>query len=154
MLLDESMNRFRVASRELFNTHFRVNEPYENGGWLLEERFCAVEAVLFDQLVSVPHALSPIKYGNQQPEIRVGLRSGEFAPIMINREIDSGYWDCPIEEIAKDAKLSFFRFFDWDLVAVRDNRYVRVVLDSWPSHPELAGRHALVESQYVSYTSA
>jgi len=153
MDLDELMNRFRLASRELFNHHFRVLDPYNNDGWLLEERFGQVEAVLFEQLVAQPAKLPSVALGIHQLSIRVALRHGKFAPIMINREIASGYWDFPIEEVTEDAQLSFVRFFDWDQLAIRDNQYVRVIIDTWPPHPETAGKHALVEAQYVAFRS-
>lgn len=154
MTLDESMNRFRVASRELFNHFFLVADAYNNDGWLLEERFCRVEAVLFEQLVSEPCALPSVSYGAHQPAIRVLLRHSDFAPIMINREVDSGYWDHPLGEVTRDAQLSFVRFFDWDLLAVRDNKYVRVNIDAWPAHPEAVGKHALIEAQCVVFHGA
>jgi len=34
--LDELINRFRLAGRELFNQFFRIPQPYENNGWLLD----------------------------------------------------------------------------------------------------------------------
>jgi len=148
------MNRFRLASRELFNGYFRVEQPYKNGGWLLEERFAIVEKALFDQLVLVPHELPEVKYGKHQPKIRVILRGSEFAPIMVNREAHSGYWDHPLVEVTREVSLSFLRFFDWDQVGIRDNHYVQVVVDDWPSNPEVRGFHALIESQYVAFTSA
>ncbi len=151
MDLDELMNRFRVASREIFNHYFRVLDPYNNDGWLLDERFGQVEAVLFEQLVTQPAKLPSVALGIHQPSIRVALRHGKFASIMINREIDSGYWDFPINEVTEDAQLSFLRFFDWDELAIRDNQYVRVIIDAWPSHPEAAGKHALIEAQYVVF---
>jgi hypothetical protein len=154
MVLDDLMSRFRYASRELFNHHFRVPDPYNNDGWLLEGRFSQVEAVLFEQLVAAPAALPSVTWGTHQPAIHVGLRHGDFAPIMVNRETDSGYWDFPIKEVTRDAQLSFVRFFDWDLLAVRDNQYVRVVIDAWPQHPEGAGKHALIEAQYVVFRGA
>jgi hypothetical protein len=151
MELNELMNRFRIASREVFNHFFRVPDPYNNDGWLLEERFSEVQAVLFQKLVLEPSGLSEPSYGAPQPCIRVVLRHSEFAPIMINRGIDTGYWDFPLREVTKDAHLTFIQFFDWDQLAYRDNQYVRVQIESWPSHPEVVGRHALVESQYVSF---
>lgn len=52
----------------------------------------------------------------------------DFAPIMFNREIQSGYWDHPLKEVTNDAKLVFVSFFDWDDLDYRDNRYVRVIV--------------------------
>jgi len=154
MDLNELMNRFRLASRELFNHHFRVLDPYNNEGWLLEERFGQIEAVLFEQLVIYPAKLPIVALGIHQPSIRVALRHGKFAPIMINRAVDSGYWDFPINEVTEDAQLSFVRFFDWDALAIRDNQYVRVTIDAWPSHQEATGKHALIEAQYVVFRRA
>jgi hypothetical protein len=64
MTLDEMMNRFRLASRELFNHYFRLPDtgeasgtqpdaPSEEGGgaWDLEMRFSHVERMLFDKMV-------------------------------------------------------------------------------------------------------
>ena len=43
MDLDARSNRFRIASRELFNQFFRVDDAYSNDpAWILEERFCEV----------------------------------------------------------------------------------------------------------------
>jgi hypothetical protein len=73
---------------------------------------------------------------------------------MINREVDTGYWDHPIVEITKDAQLSFVRFFDWDVLAVRDYQYVRIRIDAWPAHPEIIGKHALIEARSVAFDQA
>lgn len=146
------MNQFRLASRELFNHYFRIPDPYDNNGWLLEERFSHVQRILFQKLVTEPASLSDTEYGDLQPEILVELRCSESTRIMINREIRSGYWDYPIEKITQDARLLFISFFDWDQLDYRDNRYVRLQIDTWPSHPETSGKHALIESQYVRFT--
>ena len=153
--LNHALNAFRLASRELFNSYFLVqDEPYDNGGWSLLERFCAVEEVLFGQLVGpdCKSELSP--YGQPQSAVFVSLRAGGFAPIMLNRAIDSGYWDHPVHEVTQEAVMRFVRFFDWDQLAIRDYRYVEVVIDSWPQQPELVGKHALIESQYTAYSEA
>lgn len=57
-----------------------------------------------------PAALSDIKYGAIQINV-VELRDSESVPCMINREIDSGYWDYPVKVIYKDARLLFISFF-------------------------------------------
>ena len=152
--LDHALLRFRVASRELFNTYFRVDDPYQNGGWELEERFSMVEQELFRQLVEVNHSRELKAYGQCQPLVRVNLRNADHAPIMINRGLDTGYWDDPLTTVTAEASMSFIRFFDWDLLAVRDNQYVRVRIDAWPSHPEVVGREALIEAQYSKYSGA
>ena len=148
------MNEFRLASRELFNHFFRIADPYVNNGWSLEERFTAVQAILFDKLVTEPASLPKTRYGLRQAEIVVTLRNSESVPIMINREVDSGYWDFPIREVSVEAGMSFVCFFDWDQLDYRDNRYVRVQIERWASNPETIGKHALIESHYVRFVKA
>jgi hypothetical protein len=152
--IDEMMNQFRLASREVFNQFFRVPDPYDNDGWLLEERFSEVQAVLFQKLVTQPASLSDTRYGDLQRDLLIELRHTDMVPAMVNREVDSGYWDYPLKEVNKEARLLFVRFFDWDQLDYRDNRYVRVQIDQWPSHPEAVGKHALIESHCVRFVRA
>ena len=153
MDLDERVNRFRVAGREIFNHWFRVRDPDADGGWELEEQFSEIEALLFQKLVTEPARLPIIRYGEPNPSIRVSLMS-DRAPIMLNREEDSGYWDYPINLITPETELTFIRFFDWDQLAYRNNQYVRARVDSWLLHPEVVGKHGLIESQYVKFVEA
>lgn len=150
---DECMNQFRIASRELFNHFFRVPDPYGSGkqAWLQEERFRDVQALLFQKLVAEPLSLGIVEYGNPQPDILVEPRYDGAVPIMLNRDVDSGYWDYPLREIDKDSRLSFVSFFDWDQLDYRDNRYVCVRVDSSPAHVDIIGKHGLIESQYVRF---
>jgi hypothetical protein len=149
--INSLVHQFRLASRELFNVYFHINDPYRNDGWAAAERFSEVETVLFEKLVLEPGQLSRVKYGALHPEIQVVLRGSDHAPIMLNRDVDSGYWDHPVKEVTQDAKLLFVRFFDWDQLDYRDNLYVRVKVDQWSSHPETVGKHALINSQSVRF---
>lgn len=150
MDLDASLNQFRIASRELFNMFFRVDDPYKNDqAWVLEERYREVEDLLFQKLVVEPANLRAVAYGVLNPSIRVELKHGESAPIMLNREVDSGYWDHPLREVTRDAKLAFISYFDWDQLDYRDHRYVRVQVLEWPSQPCAVGKHAFIEAHYV-----
>lgn len=152
MKLDALLNRFRIASRELFNHFFRVDDPYnKEDAWNLEESYGEVEGLLFQKLVIEPADLSIIPYGKLHPNILVQLRHSDFCPVMLNREIDCGYWDFPLEEITREAQLSFISFFDWDQLDYRDHRYVRVQITQWPSQPNAVGKHALIETQYVCF---
>jgi hypothetical protein len=145
------MNRFRIASRELFNQYFRVDEPYDKTeAWLLDERHSEIEEILFEKMVLEAADLPGNTYGFVNPNILVKLK-GTAAPAMLNREIDSGYWDYPLKEITQDSKLAFISFFDWDQLGFRDNTYVRVQVVEWQSHPETVGKHAFIEPLYVSY---
>jgi hypothetical protein len=166
MALNEMMRRFRVASRELFNHYFRVSmvardvvavadvsAADDDDPWDVVDRFSHVEDVLFEELVSGPAKLTHVSYGDLQPEILVEV-SSDFCPIMLNREVESGYWDFPIHEVTREARLLFFRFFDWDRLDYHDNQYVVVQVADWPAHPEAVGKKALIESRYVHFLSA
>jgi hypothetical protein len=150
--IDGMMDRFRLASREVFNQYFRASDPYGDEGWKLAERFSSVQSLLFQKLVAEPASLGTISYGDLQPEILVDLRPNlESVPALINREIKSGYWDYPVKEIPKGSKLSFVSFFDWDQLDYRDNQYVKVQVEHLPSHPEVNGKQALIESRHVVF---
>jgi len=151
MNIDEMMNQFRIASREIFNHYFHVPDSYNKDGWLFEERFSEIQNILFQKLVIEPASLLNIKYGLPQSGILVELRNGESAPIMLNRDVDSGYWDYPLKEVTKDARLFFVSFFDWDQLDYRDNHYVRIQIEGWPSQPKTIGKHALIESRHVRF---
>ena len=153
MELDALLNRFRLASRELFNHYFHAG-THDEDAWLAEERFAIVQEHLFTALVTEPANLPDVPYGQLQPDIRVALRGSQSGPWMLNRELQSGYWDHPQREFTQDAVLRFMCFFDWDPVDFKDNHYVRVVVTAWPGHPELVGKHALVESLYVRFIRA
>lgn len=156
MDLDKLVNRFRLASRELFNHFFRVDDPYNNDeAWTQEEGCSEVESLLFQKLVLEPAELPVIPYGTVNPHIRVELKAvSTFAPIMLNRELDSGYWDYPLREVTREAKLAFVEFWDWDDLDYRDHRYVRVVIQDWASHPETIGKHAFIETYLVCFTKS
>ena len=166
MTLNEMMDRFRVASRELFNHFFHVSgassgtspEPASTSAadgedaYDLEVRFSRVEEVLFENLVCEPAKLKHVGYGSLQAEIRVKFR-GDFGPVMLSGEVN-GSWDLPVREMTRDARFLFIKFFDWDILGIRDNSYVLVQVDDWPSHPEAVGKKALIESQDVYFVLA
>ncbi len=109
-MLNELMTQFRLASREIFNHFFHVSNPYENDGWLLVERFCDVEDVLFQKLVTEPASLENVRYGDVLSGIRVELSTSEPVPVMMNREVDSGYWDHPLNKVTR-GKLGIWKIF-------------------------------------------
>ena len=155
MYLDALLNRFRIASRELFNHYFRLPGGDVDEAWRLAERFKEVEELLFQQLVLEPAGLARARYGDSRPEIVVSLRDQiDSADMMLNREVDSGYWDHPLARIDRSAQLIFIRFFDWDQLGIRDNELVRVKLIGWPGHQELVGKHALIRAYNVQFAQA
>ena len=149
----ELLEEFRVASRELFNHYFRVKNAWKNQeqAWRSVGRFEGVRLVLFQKMVSEVLDVVVAEYGMPQENILVVPKFGTSISADINREVNSGYWDFPVEEIHSDAVLRFVEFFDWDVLSMRDHQYVRVVIASCTSVPEIVGKHALVQSHQVSY---
>jgi hypothetical protein len=167
MALNEMMNRFRLADRELFNHFFHVSgatgqssgappdAPAADGGeaWDLEVRFSHVEPGSLRE-ASRRARTADSRAVRQPPAGDTVELNSDFCPIMLNREVNSGYWDFPIREVTRDARLLFLRFFDRDILAYRDGRYVLAQVDYWPSHPEAVGKQALIETQYVHFVHA
>jgi hypothetical protein len=151
MEIDILIHRFRLASRELFNHYFHVS-THDEDAWIAEERFNIIEENLFKFLVTEPANLPDIPYREPQPNIRIVPRNGDFAPWLLNREIDSGYWDYPLNEFTHEAVLIFCEFFDWDQIHFKDNLYVLVEIKAWSNHSNLVGKQALIEWQYVRFT--
>jgi hypothetical protein len=153
LTIDTLVNKFRIASRELFNNYFlehlQVNDDVE-----FDEHFSFVEEHLFRALVTLRAGIPDVTYGCVQPSIVVSANSQNVCgiPIMLNRDIDSGYWDHDIDTAMPGCTFTFLHFFDWDEKSYRDNRYVRAVIREWPGNASLVGKHALIETQYVSYS--
>lgn len=155
MHLDVVLNQFRIASRELFNHYFHLPGANVDDAWRMVERFQEVEELLFQKLVLEPAGLPRARYGDPQAEISVSLRDQiDSSNMMLNREVDSGYWDHPLSRIDRSAQLIFVRFFDWDRLGICDNELVRVKVMGWPGHEELVGKHALVQAYNVQFAQA
>lgn len=148
------IEKFRVASRELFNHYFSIDDAWERQGeaWLMVERFGDVETLLFRKMVSEALDLSISEYGNIQKNILVQSKDGNSLEGLLNREVSTGYWDYPITNIPSDAEMYFIAFFDWDTLSLRDNEYVRVMVATCASTPEIAGKHALIGAREVTYS--
>ena len=156
MNIDIYINKFRIASRELFN-HYFLDDIIRDDDWDLYEQFTILEEQLFVALVTSRIDIPEIVYGcYPQLKIHVVPQSGSKCgiPIMLNRQIDSGYWDSPISTAPENTIFTFLSFFDWDQKSIKDNRYVRAIVLDWPGNEELIGKHALIETQYVNYKMA
>ncbi len=167
MELNECMNRFRLANRELFNHYFKVPREPSNYKYEFYDGFNAVQEILFQTLVLEPCAIPTMdekyRYGiGAHPSIRVQLPNPNaadnvigseplFAPIMLNRHLDSGYWDYSVDRFTNDATLLLIDYFDWESMYSRDNSLVRVQVSDWPQYPETVGKQGLVESYLVRY---
>jgi len=146
--IDRAMNCFRIASRELFFHFFHCTSDVHES---ISEHFKEVEEVLFEKLVIAPLQIGNVRYGEANKEIGVTIRHGASAPIWINREVESGYWDHPVKEIRNDVGMSFISFFDFDTSRYIDNQYVEVRIESCPANTDVIRRHALIENQYVKF---
>ncbi|TRD13894.1 hypothetical protein FEV53_19190 [Palleronia caenipelagi] len=146
------LDRFRLASRELYNNHFMFPSPQELGAWDWRENFDFAENALFKAMVIYPSPLSPAEYGPKNSQILVSPNT-DTTPAFINREYGKshGYWDCPITEIDRTATLYFACFFDFDIERQMDNQYALTWIEQWPKNEGLIGRYALIEHQYLSY---
>lgn len=147
------MRNFRVASRELFNNFFyeAARRHGYSESWNIVDDFKQVERVLFESMVLRPEGIDG-EYGNENSAVMVTpLKELLDIPALINREIKTGYWDYPMNNIPVDSKMVFICFFDWSENAVRDNEFVRVVIESCTSS-ELVGKHALISAKYVDFS--
>ena len=148
--LDESLKSFRLAAREIFNLFFRVSDPYNSTerAYAAYECFDDVQSVLFQGLITKPFGLPPIAYGYKQPAIFVDC-SRLLNSVMINRELNSGYWDHPMSAIPPDARVCFVSYFDWDQLGYRDYAYVAAEIEECASHPELLRKRILIQATDV-----
>lgn len=151
--LYDRMNRFLIASRDLFNTQFRMEAPYvgKNAASDLRDDCLLVEQALFRVIVGAPSEGEAPGYGETQHWIRVIPSGSPSPPIMLNRELSSGHWDYPLDKIDATDDLRFVRYFDWSDIERRDNRYVMVLVAGSASHPEIVGKLGLIESHQVTY---
>jgi len=149
MDLHSQMMSYRLASRELRNKYFAPTS-WNYPEWDVIELYENVKRELFRNLILYPFALAEPEEGEENNDIEVSI-TGTFAPIMINREINCGYWDYPCKEVKNTVKMCFIDFFDWDQVGVIDNQYVLVKIKEYKENPDVEGKQALIESQYVKF---
>ena len=148
--ITELIQRHRECSRHLWNTYYWPQAQIDDD-WDLRDQFEDVCAKLFTSLVLWPidresYILNPayLMPHREVPFIRVV--PGGSCSIQINREISSGYWDHPINQVEEnDIDMRFIHYFDWWNVGHRDFEYFQVLIVSSTAHPELNGRHALVK---------
>jgi hypothetical protein len=153
--LDARVRKFRIASRELFNTYFAIPEPWKDTdkAWQSMDYFVEIEAAMFNYMVLAPENMALIRYGQTHPGIDVGAKPGILAlPAMINRDISSGYWDFALPELPPDVSLNFVSFFDWSDLDLRDNEFVKVIVRASPSSPDIVGKQALVRPINVIFS--
>jgi|AGTN01.1.fsa_nt_gi hypothetical protein len=150
--INESMNQFRRASREIFNNYFRRADLDRHEVFLFCERYFELNDLLFEMLVTDCPDIEKVRYGNIQPKLQVKAAGGGLFPsVMINREVNSGYWDFPLKELPEESVLLFMSYFDWDEIDFRDHQYVRAHIQLCDAHPEVVGKEVLIEALNVKF---
>jgi hypothetical protein len=143
----EAVSCHREAIRHLWNTlivgsspaSYDTRDAFEEIGWMLLQIALMVPRPGYERQCA--------------PDWRTCLRlipsMPDGIPIMIEnpRQGDQNrYWDHPIVRIGpNDAELAFAGYFDWDESANRDYQYFLARVATFPDHPELTGRRALIE---------
>src|SRR5262249_1080570 len=119
------MDGYRECVRHLWNMHFwKDAEPQQD--WDLAEGFNAVAARLFQLLVLRPLGgaeteVRPDDWAQREPLSFLHVYVDPRSEIMVNRGLDTGYWDDPLRVIEKgELDLRFLQFFDWWLLGFRE----------------------------------
>jgi hypothetical protein len=64
---------------------------------------------------------------------------------MVNRGVDTGYWDDPLRAASSDdLDVRFVQFFDWSLLEYRDFALYRARIVASDPYPNVVGRDVLV----------
>lgn len=149
--------QYRECICQLWNAYFH-DEAYRET-WAIPDapsaehfdkldRFDEISRILFLELVLEKigqPSNSPTELETRRRLLRV-IPNGDAVPIQISRDAENGgYWDHPVSRIGRDADLRFKEFFDWDQIGLLKLQYYRVEIVSFPEHPELAAREALIE---------
>ena len=148
--ITDLMQRHRECSRNIWNNYFLPQAEVEDD-WDLRNRFEDINVKLFSSIVLWPleredREPTPAYWQPLQPVSCIRIVPNNSCAILINREINSGYWDHPIEEVtAADIDMRFIHYFDWSNIGHRDFEYLQVLIVASVAHPELNGRHALVK---------
>jgi hypothetical protein len=126
------------------------------------EAACACEealARLFECIV-----LLPLGHNERIAEWPGGL--GQVVEFMVSLKTSAGdlkvdrnlpdepghFWGDPVVRIGTGTcLLRFVSFFDWNQLAPRDFRMVKVLIEEFKDRPDLIGRHALIEIDSCSF---
>lgn len=155
----EAMLTFRECARHLWNVSLRTTD------WDDHDDFNAICALLFRSIVLRPigaaYALADLAvFSTPRSDafrfLRVVPAVDSGVPILINRTSPpSGYWDDPVTSMkADDVDLRFVWVFDWDEIGHRELEYLEVLVEACPTHPQVAGRYALVQWRHARVLAA
>lgn len=130
----------------------------EHGGSAeLEEEFCEIEQLLFNSIVlyQIGGEVSDLDrlddHMNKAPRVLQRFRivpRGHSMPVLINREMTSGYWDYPITELQRnEAEIGFVHYFDFSGIDMpRRYEYLRGRVLDCTKRPEIVGKDILVSA--------
>lgn len=127
----------------------------QGGSFELERNFCDVERLLFDSVVlyqiggDVSEKDKLDNHMNVAPRVLERFRivpRGISMPVMINREMTSGYWDYPIRELHKnDAEIGFVHCVDFSGMDMpKRYEYWRGRIIEASKYSEIVGKDILV----------
>lgn len=152
---------FRETTRHLWNSAFyRPDADRDGMAWDRRDAFSRVATELFSAIVLEPLGVNEQRLPRMSEAhpaamtcVEVEPTSVTGVPIMINRASPrTGYWDDPVRQIAPgEVRMQFVQFFDWDQIGARDFQYAETLIVDFPAHPELVGRHALIEFGYARF---
>jgi hypothetical protein len=142
-----------MSARAIWNTAFWPNPDFRN--WDSNEQFREIQKLLFRELVLAKVDREwPLQnlFKNAMPFFHIVPLFEKSIMIQNPRpEAATGYWDDPVNHIKPgQAELLFIAYFDWDEMDYIDLQYYRVKIASFDSHPELAGREALIDCHLVA----
>lgn len=145
--LDEGINRFRFASRELYNNFFRASYEEDYELWcLMKDGFQEVQKTLFERMIEIPFGLDHYSYG-MEAQLNVEVKvDQESMSVMLNRGINTGYWDYPLTKIPGEYILVFREFFDFNTNVYLDHGYTKVEVLKSSDYPDIVGKHGLIET--------
>jgi hypothetical protein len=154
---------FRECVRHVWNAFYMPVIENHGGSFELEETFCKIETELFFAIVAIPLEDDTSELADHMTDPKKGLslyhvvpspESG--VPVMISRDKENTqYWDyskdclCP-----DDAEMRFVRFFDFSFDDYIDYKYVMAEIITSTKHPDLIGRLALIETNYMKIFKA
>lgn len=142
--------RYREVARMVWNVGYYPNARLRS--WYAVESYDRCMQLLFDSMIlslladqtSTDHSHPgdqrfPILVKPQYPRVEIRVNQNEeMNPLKV--------WGRPTLLLEQDSQeLRFVRFFDWDLLGVRDLALAEVEIVSIATHPDLAGRHGLIQ---------
>jgi len=146
MRITNEFDKYKEASRNIWNLYFFKDG---NATWEDQEIFSELEELLFEEIVLIKLGINRENMINGKFKL-LAKNNHNCIPVMINRTGDGGYWDHPVDALIEDEHdIEFIEYFDFDQLAIKDNRYVIAKIISSRKHPEINGHKAMIESQYV-----